>query len=268
VCGDIDFTTSNGNIVYRENDETAYRMLENDGAYFQNLPGTEAEIDSISTELAVQQGGYKIKVLRGAEATDARFCEMSRKSELVHLATHGFFTGTIQNSELVPAISDNSLSESGLAMAGVNANLRNESFDVTQYDGILTAKELSAQDLSHVQMMVLSACQTGLGYISDDGVYGIQRGLKTSGVGAMTLSLWSVDDFATCELMRRFYERLSLQGACPDIYRAFMTARKSIMDDGVVDVYKFSAGKLASQRTSLGINKPQYTNAFILIDVL
>jgi CHAT domain-containing protein len=153
-------------------------------------------------------------------------------------------------------------------MAGVNANLLDYGFDATKCDGILTAKELSWQKLGNVKMIILSACQTGLGYVTDDGVYGLQRGLKASGVGAMALSLWSVDDLATCELMRRFYKELVSQASNPDIYKAFMSARTSLIKSAVVKTRKFSSGKLALQQKSYRFNKPQYTNAFILIDVL
>jgi CHAT domain-containing protein len=206
-------------------------------------------------------------VLRGSDASDTQFCKKANEADIVHISTHGFFTGTIHSTDLSPAITDNSLSESGLAMAGVNANLHNNAFDATHYDGILTAKELSEQNFSNIKMIVLSACQTGLGYITGDGVYGLQRGLKAAGVGAMTLSLWSVDDYATCELMQRFYAELLKPGAT-DIYHSFMQARKSLMTDKAITSYKFSAAKLALKANNLNFNKPQYTNAFILIDVL
>ncbi len=268
VCGDIDFSTPTVESQHGENDEAAYRALAHSGSYFQNLPGTAAETDSVCAALATRLAADRLKILRGTDAGDAQFCDAAKYADIVHLATHGFFTGTIQSSDLMPPTFDNSLSESGLAMAGVNANLRNSNFDATRYDGIITAKELSTQDFSNVKMMVLSACQTGLGYVTGDGVYGLQRGLKASGVGAMLLSLWSVNDVATCELMRRFYSILASQGLNRDIYQAFMAARKSLVDADATKICRFSAATLSLQQKQLKFNQPQYTNAFILIDVL
>lgn len=267
VCGDINFATAINDNTRIDNDVTAYKTLANSGCYFKNLPGTATEIDSISEKLECYSKEKIATVLRGSDASDTQFCKKANEADIVHISTHGFFTGTIHSTDLSPAITDNSLSESGLAMAGVNANLHNKAFDATHYDGILTAKELSEQNFSNIKMIVLSACQTGLGYITGDGVYGLQRGLKASGVGAMTLSLWSVDDYATCELMQRFYAELLKPGAT-DIYHSFMQARKSLMTDKSITSYKFSAAKLALKANNLNFNKPQYTNAFILIDVL
>jgi hypothetical protein len=267
VCGDINFATAINDNTRIDNDVTAYKTLANSGCYFKNLPGTATEIDSISEKLECYSKGKITTVLRGSDASDTQFCKKANEADIVHISTHGFFTGTIHSTDLSPAITDNSLSESGLAMAGVNANLHNNAFDATHYDGILTAKELSEQNFSNIKMIVLSACQTGLGYITGDGVYGLQRGLKAAGVGAMTLSLWSVDDYATCELMQRFYAELLKPGAT-DIYHSFMQARKSLMTDKAITSYKFSAAKLALKANNLNFNKPQYTNAFILIDVL
>jgi CHAT domain-containing protein len=109
--------------------------------------------------------------------------------------------------------------------------------------------------------MVLSACQTGLGYITADGVYGIQRALKQAGVDAMVVSLWSVSDEASALLMSRFYRNLC-NGM--DTYAAFMDARSQLM---TAEQNSFDAGTLSHRRTRRFAD-PQYTDAFILIDVL
>jgi CHAT domain-containing protein len=100
--------------------------------------------------------------------------------------------------------------------------------------------------------------------MTDDGVYGLQRGLKKAGVNAMILSLWSVDDYATGELMKRFYE--NLVSGLPT-YQAFMQARQTIISQNVTTSGKFSAATLTKKKKT-NLNKSRYVNAFIMIDVL
>ena len=89
-------------------------------------------------------------------------------------------------------------------MAGANNTLEQKAKTGTE-DGILTAKELSLLDLSKVNLVVLSACETGLGDLTDEGVFGLQRGLKKAGVKTIMMSLWEVDDEASQILMSTFY---------------------------------------------------------------
>lgn len=97
--------------------------------------------------------------------------------------------------------------------------MSNSRFSPENYDGILSARELAEQDLSHVSLVVLSACQSGLGYICTDGVYGLQRGLKTAGVKAIIASLWSVDDQATMLLMRKCMNILVREIHCMKLFQ-------------------------------------------------
>ena len=100
---------------------------------------------------------------------------------------------------------DKALTRSGLYFAGVNTTLSGEEMPDYLDDGILTAQEISELDLRGTDLVVLSACQTGLGDLKGDGVFGLQRGFKKAGVRSILMSLWKVDDNATELLMVEFY---------------------------------------------------------------
>ena len=106
---------------------------------------------------------------------------------------------------------DRSLSQSGLLFAGANSALDPEKRkDIPEGvdDGILTAKEISRLDFKGLDLVVLSACQTGLGEVTGEGVFGLQRGFKKAGAQTIVMSLWKVDDNATKDLMIEFYKNL------------------------------------------------------------
>ena len=118
----------------------------------------------------------------------------------------------------------------GLFFANANPAWENDLSD-TPYrygfeDGILRAEEIVPEDLTHCDLVVLSACETGLGVIQgNEGVYGLQRAFKLAGVRCLLMSLWSVPDAATAELMRRFYQQLIVTG---DMDEAFREAQRSM----------------------------------------
>ena len=166
------------------------------------------------------------RVLTGDQASEAAIYKLAPGRRVLHLATHGFFaqsrcesvpqtdpggTGLDQDfgEETARRILHDPLLLSGLAFAG--ANLRNER-DVNQgeHDGILTAEEVASLDLSGVEWVVLSACETGLGEVQNgEGVLGLRRAFETAGADTLIMSLWAVDDQATQRWMNRLYrERL------------------------------------------------------------
>jgi CHAT domain-containing protein len=139
---------------------------------------------------------------------------------LLHVATHGFFLdlGTLQRSGAddtqrgltaaaplaADSISRSALLRSGLALAGANPRQGGNG-----EDGLLTALEAASLDLHGTQLVVLSACETGLGEVrSGDGVYGLRRALAVAGAESQVMSLWQVNDQATRDLMIAFYKRL------------------------------------------------------------
>lgn len=266
LCGDIDFKTSAIQPQKRDNDIDGFYTLANRALEIQELPGTSNEIDSIA-KIRLNNDFNNDIILRGAFATDERFCHLASSGvPIVHIATHGYFSGSNNYySDLKPAITDHSMSESGLMMAGSGSNINNPYFNPYISDGLLTAKELSLENFSYIDLMILSACQTGLGYITNDGVYGIQRGLKEAGVGAMIVSLWSVNDTSTYEFMKRFYQELSKESS-GNIRVAFNKARQSMIENGEIEITQFDASSLSNQTTTVSVSDPFFTNAFILID--
>ena len=160
----------------------------------------------------------------GKRGTEESFYDLSERNvDLLHVSTHGFYY-TPEDIENLNASrnrcsfwnqggdsgdsDEDMLVSSGLVLSGANQVLRTLSAPKGREDGILTAWEIAAMDLSSCDLVVLSACQTGLGNISPEGIYGLQRGFKKAGVGALLMSLWDVDDEATALLMKRFYKLL------------------------------------------------------------
>lgn len=149
----------------------------------------------------------------GTEATEA-IVKQSPNPSILHIATHGFFLkdvprpvvdtrqGTaISQEPTLPQI-ENPLLRSGLALAGFNLRRDPE-------DGVLTALEVSGLDLRGTQMVVLSACQTGEGeVVNGEGVYGLRRAFTLAGARSQLMSLWTVSDAGTKDLMVAYYQRL------------------------------------------------------------
>ncbi|MEW6266100.1 MAG: CHAT domain-containing tetratricopeptide repeat protein [Thermodesulfobacteriota bacterium] len=188
------------------------------GMVFTPLEGTREEVQAIAAIL----GPEKARVYLGAEVME-EVLKGHQGPAVLHLATHGFFLG---NLEIKPAGDrsvlsadessageasgrglriENPLLRSGLALAGANQALA-----AGGADGILTAEKVLGLNLRGTGMVVLSACQTGLGEVkSGEGVYGLRRAFTQAGARALVLSMWSVPDQETKELMVEFYKRLA-----------------------------------------------------------
>ena len=117
---------------------------------------------------------------------------------------------------------------SGLVFSGASAYLEGEELPDDIDDGILTAQELSKLNLGNTDLVVLSACDSGLGETSAEGVFGLQRGFKLAGAKSLLMSLWKVDDLATSMLMIEFYKQyLSGKSKRESLYLAQSVLRES-----------------------------------------
>ncbi|MEM1279822.1 MAG: CHAT domain-containing tetratricopeptide repeat protein [Cyanobacteria bacterium P01_H01_bin.152] len=148
------------------------------------LSGAETEAEAIGEF-------FNIPVLTGGQATEARIKQELPKASLIHLATHGLLEYGIPESSGVLDV------PGAIALAPGNGE-----------DGLLTAAEILQMDLQ-AELAILSACDTGRGRITGDGVVGLSRALITAGVPSVMVSLWAVNDDSTSILMQRFYQFLA-----------------------------------------------------------
>ena len=158
----------------------------------------------------------------------------------------------MQNDDRLGAaeLEDKTLTRSGLLFAGANNTLRDKE-PVGIDDGILTAQEISKLDLRNLSLVVLSACETGKGEVTQgEGVFGLQRGFKKAGAGTIVMSLWKVDDEATEMMMTQFYQNLC---GGMDKHEALHKAQKYLRE------YKDENGNKK-------YDKPYYWAAFIILD--
>ena len=192
---------------------------------FEYLDGTRIETNLIAENMEQHRAPYIYYIGKGA--TEESFKQLDgTKPKAIHIATHGFyFTETMtRNIQFECPITElategipqagrfaevKSMTRTGLLFSGCNRAFRHEQIPEGEEDGILTAQEISTLDLRGLDLVVLSACQTGLGEISSgEGVFGLQRGFKNAGAKTILMSLNKVDDEATRILMVEFYRNL------------------------------------------------------------
>jgi tetratricopeptide (TPR) repeat protein len=194
---------------------TAREVLDVSQSFFSALPGTADEAQALQTLLP------QATVLTQAHATERALKHLAAP-RLLHIATHGFFLADVDTSpapvtgrgltlssprpadRVAPDIRvDHPLLRSGLALAGANARRSGED------DGILTALEAAGLHLWGTKLVVLSACDTGVGEVKNgEGVYGLRRALVLAGAETQLMSLWPVSDEGTRDLMIGYYQAL------------------------------------------------------------
>ena len=203
------------------------------GAWVQ-LEGTQEEALKIQDYLNKKQ--IPNTLYQGSNGNEESFKGLDgAKTELIHLATHGFFltdtervNGEIKQAQSGSAIkaADNPLLRSGLLFAGGNHAWTNHPVKDVE-DGILYADEIAGINLLGAKLIVMSACQTGLGDVNNgEGVFGLQRAFKLAGVETLVMSLWEVNDAATAILMSTFYQEWLFTGKSKQ--EAFKEAQKKV----------------------------------------
>lgn len=192
-----------GNINYGENKNNDSIKTQGRNSNFNLLPYSKNEVNGIKS-IFEATAEKKVSVFTQNVASEENFRKLNgRKFDIIHIATHGFYDAF---GSILSGANDNSnenvLLKSGLAFSNANNNSTN-----TKNDGILNSFEISQMDLSNVDLIVLSACETGLGSIKEnEGVFGLQRAFKLAGAKSMIVSLWQVPDKSTSELMVHFYK--------------------------------------------------------------
>ncbi|HMK25439.1 MAG TPA: CHAT domain-containing tetratricopeptide repeat protein [Chitinophagaceae bacterium] len=193
------------------------------------LPATKTEVDGINTVL--KSSGYQVAEYTQEDATEDNL-KSSKDLSILHIATHGFFFPDIEKASWPIGVSadnakDNVLLRSGLVLTGViESDKMNPTMDSVS-NGVITSYEAMNLDLKGTKLVVLSACETGLGEVkAGEGVYGLQRAFLVAGADALIMSLWKVDDAATQQLMNNFYTNWTKRG---DKQKAFKQAQLQLM---------------------------------------
>lgn len=217
-------TGEKGSTVAVERNSSSFFDMES----IEDLPGTSEEGVVISKILKGE--GYVVEVISEKEATEERLKSVVSPGVL-HIATHGFFLPDVKMPETNTLFSigndvspGSALFRSGLLLANCKNN--RSVGDTFAEDGVFTGFEASTLNLKQTQLVVLSACETGLGdIVNGEGVYGLQRALTMAGARQIIMSLWKVDDEATQQFMSAFY---SAWAESRNTYSAFYTAQKKI----------------------------------------
>jgi len=195
-----------------------------------DLPGTKKEVDGINTVL--KSSGYQVTELTQKEATEAKLKSVNGVS-ILHIATHGYFLKDVEHTSWPIGVHadnarNNVLLRSGLMLTGASETDKVKAGLDSLNNGILTAFEARNLNLRATDLVVLSACETGLGEIkAGEGVYGLQRSFIIAGAGAVVISLWKVDDAATQLLMNNFYKNFIAAGN--DMQKAFKLTQQELI---------------------------------------
>jgi CHAT domain-containing protein/Tfp pilus assembly protein PilF len=202
--------------------KNASRSSQSASGKLAYLEGTKTEVEQIAS--SVTPNNWQATLLENNDATEEKIIKLENKEakSILHIATHGyafpeynFNDTTISRNSLRYAYrySTNPMVRSGLILAGGNwAWTGSDTLSKlgAEQNGILTALEVSQLNLKKTKLVVLSACETGLGKIEgSEGTFGLKRGFKLAGVEQMIVSLWSVPDKETMELMTLFYSDLT-----------------------------------------------------------
>jgi CHAT domain-containing protein/tetratricopeptide (TPR) repeat protein len=231
------------------------RSRELESGKLDPLPGTQIEVEEIATMLEKQR--WQAHLYTREHALKETVMEV-KGPRVLHLATHGFFEPDQQKADQresdqhsateQPANVEDPMLRSGLFFAGANRRLSGHATPADFDDGVLTAYEASQLNLQGTELVVLSACETGLGEVAaGEGVFGLRRALQVAGADSVLMSMWAVPDKETQELMVLFYEKW-LAG-----------------EDKHVALRKAQLEMRARVKVRYGEDRPQYWGAFVLV---
>lgn len=194
-----------------------------------DLPATKTEVDAINKLL--KSSGYQVVEYTQESATESNL-KSARQLAILHIATHGYFLQDVEKASWPIGVhadnaKDNVLLRSGLMLTGASETAQHSAGLDSTSNGIITSYEAMNLDLQGTSLVVLSACETGLGEVkAGEGVYGLQRAFLVAGAEAIIMSLWKVNDASTQELMNLFYGNWVKSG---DKQKAFKQAQIQLM---------------------------------------
>jgi CHAT domain-containing protein len=200
--------------------------------YINKLPGTRKEVTRLSEIL--ESKGWHTEQFLSDEATE-EVVKNKKNAAVFHIATHGFYSPSIVEDENLAleqlkqsTAVNNPLMRSGLMLNGAGDILAQTQYKFNMMDGILTAYEAMNLNLDYTDLVVLSACETGVGDVTaGEGVYGLQRAFIVAGADNLIMSLFKVSDQATSELMVNFYDYWLKTG---NLRSSFVQAKKTIRE--------------------------------------
>lgn len=203
-----------------------------------SLPGTEKEVDEL--QVLLKKNGWATDEYVEAFASEEQVKTLS-SPKIFHIATHGFYTKSISKDELSQLteseaqMTENPLMKTGLLLTGAGDILNKTNYNYNLESGILTAYEAMSLNLDQTDLVVLSACETGLGDISNgEGVYGLQRAFLVAGAKVLIMSMFKVDDDATQKLILNFYKKWL---ATNNLRQSFVNAKKELRLDYPEPIY-------------------------------
>jgi len=193
------------------------------------LPGTEREVAEL--ESLLKQKGWATNEYVEKSASEDQVKILS-SPKIFHIATHGFYTPAVNTDELESLteseakVTENPLLKTGLLLTGAGDVLNKTKYNYNMESGILTAYEAMSLNLDQTDLVVLSACETGLGEISNgEGVYGLQRAFMVAGAKVLIMSMFKVDDEATQKLILNFYQKWLTTN---NLRQSFIDAKKEL----------------------------------------
>lgn len=198
----------------------------------KDLPGTKIEVEQISELFKTKK--WNVSDYLSREATETNI-KKSHDVDILHIATHGYFLDDVQSIEKpkvfgidIEKAAQNPLLRSGLLLTGASNILLSNQESSDKDNGVLTALEAMNLDLENTGLVVLSACETGLGEVRNgEGVYGLQRAFQVAGAKNVLMSLWKIDDDATQELMTKFYKNWLAGSSYVEAFRKAQLELKS-----------------------------------------